>query len=290
MVEEPVASVVVVNWNRKDDLRACLKSIKLQTEGPLEVIVVDNHSTDGTIEMVREEFPDVTVIVMPNSDYGACETFNIGFARASAEHIVIMDNDAMLEPNWIQKALVEFREDPQLGCLAGRVLNYFTKEDWGFFVYGLDDRWKDRPFFTSVFVGCGAMIRKDVLANVGGYPNEYFIYCNDFALGAKIVNAGYRIKYAPNIVAHHRIGQTQTQKKRGYDFGTRNWYWYVWKYYPSDLILKHTLIHFTLTGRSNLGNLRGFLRATFDALEGLPNTLGKRESIKNIENFRPLRR
>ena len=83
-------SLVICVWNRRDDLRENLHAIGRQTLPPLEVIVVDNASEDGTPEMVREEFPDVRLIRMPHSGYGACETFNIGFATARGEYVGIL--------------------------------------------------------------------------------------------------------------------------------------------------------------------------------------------------------
>ena len=78
-------SLVISVWNRKDDLRENLEAIREQTIPPLEVIVVDNDSEDGTPEMVIEEFPEVRLIRMPHNRYGACETFNVGFASARGD-------------------------------------------------------------------------------------------------------------------------------------------------------------------------------------------------------------
>ena len=81
----PRVSLVISVWNRKDDLRENLASIRAQTVPADQVIVVDNDSSDGTPEMVTEEFPEVQLIRMPSSDYGACETFNVGFASAKGD-------------------------------------------------------------------------------------------------------------------------------------------------------------------------------------------------------------
>jgi glycosyltransferase involved in cell wall biosynthesis len=75
-------SAVVSTWNKKDDVRENLRSLPAQTRPFAEIVVVDNASRDGTAEMVAREFPEVRLIVMPHDRYGACETFNIGFASA----------------------------------------------------------------------------------------------------------------------------------------------------------------------------------------------------------------
>ena len=79
-MKRPTVSLVISVWNRKDDLRENLRSCLQQTVPADEIVVVDNCSHDGTPEMVRAEFPQVKLVCMPHSAYGACETFNIGFA------------------------------------------------------------------------------------------------------------------------------------------------------------------------------------------------------------------
>ena len=252
-----------------------------QTFEDIEIIVTDNHSTDGSIEMVKNEFPEVKLIVMPNSKYGGIETCNIGLASAFGKYVVMMDNDAMLEEDWVEKAVKEFENNEDLGCIAGRVLNYYTKEDWGFWLYGLDDDWKDKEFYTTVFVGCSAIMRKDIIDKVGYFPNEYFLYWNEVALGAKIVNAGYKIRYIPNIVAYHKVSQTQRLGKKGYYYGVRNGYWYYWEYYPLGLALKHTLIHFVKSAYGGVRHPLTFIKAHLDAIKRLPAIVKNRKPIED---------
>ncbi|MCA8972642.1 MAG: glycosyltransferase family 2 protein, partial [Planctomycetes bacterium] len=100
-------------WNRKDDLRENLQSCFAQTVPATEVIVVDNCSHDGTPEMVRAEFPAVKLVCMPHSDYGACETFNVGFASAGGDFVGILDDDVILPPDFIERMLAEFAAEPE---------------------------------------------------------------------------------------------------------------------------------------------------------------------------------
>jgi len=282
----PSVSVVIPTWNRKNDLRQAIESILSQTYKNVEIIVVDNHSTDGTIEMIDNEFPDIKLIKMPKNI--GIAGWNHGFKEANAEYIVAMDNDALLERDWIEKAIKEFKRDDDLGAVAGRVLNYYTKEDWGFWVYGLNDVWKNEEFYTTVFVGCSAMITTNVLKQIGYYPEEYFAYHHEFPVGAKIVNSGHKIKYVSTIIAYHKVSPEQRVRGRGYYYSTRNWYWYIWQYYPKNLILKHTVIHFL---RSSYGGIRfplTFLKAHLSALVGLSWIIKDRDPI-NKDMLRPLK-
>ncbi|MGZ4846529.1 MAG: glycosyltransferase family 2 protein [Halobacteriota archaeon] len=290
MRNKPRVSAIIVNWNRRDDLKECIQSVLNQTCNGVELIVVDNNSTDGSGEMINDEYSEVKLISLPDSSYGACEAFNIGFSNARGEFCLVLDNDVSLQTNWIELALNEFESDPQLGCVAGRVINYYTGDDWGFWNYGLDDTWQQREFLTSNFSGCSALIRKDVLDTVGDYPKEYFLYWNELALSAEIINAGFKIKYVPRLIAHHKVSPTQRPGRRSYYYSIRNGYWYFWTYYPLKLAVKHTFIHFFFSFFALLQtDPLVLVKSHADAFMGLPTALKKRKPVTDSQVFRPIK-
>ena len=111
-LKKPVVSLVISVWNRKEDLRENLATIRQQTVPADQVIVVDNDSSDGTPEMVIEEFPEVQLIRMPHSQYGACETFNVGFSSAKGDFVGILDDDVILPVTFVEHMLQKFAEEP----------------------------------------------------------------------------------------------------------------------------------------------------------------------------------
>ena len=111
--DKPTVSLVISVWNRVDDLRENLASIREQTVAADQVIVVDNDSTDGTPEMVIAEFPEVQLIRMPHSDYGACETFNVGFSSAKGDLVGILDDDVILPETFVEDMVHKFAEEPE---------------------------------------------------------------------------------------------------------------------------------------------------------------------------------
>ncbi len=237
-----LVSVVILNWNRKDDLKETLESVSHQTYNNFEIIVVDNGSTDGSDEMMEHDFPNSRLIKLERNT--GIAGYNVGMQNSQGRYIAVLDNDVILEAHWLARAVEELDKDAQLGIIAGRVLNYYTKEESAFWSYGLGDDWVDKEFYTTVFIGCSAMIKREVFDKVGGYPEDYFFYYNEDVMAAKTVNAGYSIKYMPNILCYHKLSLKQRPRKNTYYYMWRNAYWFMWQYYPADLAIKYSLLHF----------------------------------------------
>lgn len=291
MNKKPLVSVVIVNWNRKDDLRECLASVRNQNYKNIEIIVVDNCSTDGSIEMVRKEFPEVKLIIMPDSSYGACECYNIGFANARGKYIVILDNDVVLDRNWIRYAVDKLERNKVVGILASKILNYYTGEisNWH---HPLDQKLADIEFETTIFIGCAAIIRKEIIDKVGGYPKEYFIYANEQDLATRVLDLGYKIIYYPRLIAYHKVPPKYISRetKRKFFYTLRNDIWYYWKYFPIKYALRKTIIRIGYGIKQGIkhGWITTMIFSLFSCLKGLPRILRNRKLMKH-ETLRYIR-
>ncbi len=278
----PRFSAVITNWNRKDDLRDLLNHIYVRVPKDVEVIIVDNGSTDGSVEMVQREFPSVRLLALRNSEHGACETYNMGIRMARGPLLALLDNDVVIEPEWFDQVYTEFARDATLAVVACRVENYYTQEldTW---VYPEPPGSSGSCFFTSTFFGCAAGLKTDLVKLAGGFPEEYYIYHNEFALAAKLLNTGHRIRYCPKIRARHKSSSTQRIKSRLRYYGIRNWYWYTLSYYPTLPLLQNLAIH---TVRQGLGALKDretriFLRAVRDTIKGSRRAFDDRQPISS---------
>lgn len=213
----PAATAVISSWNKVESVRRNLEGLFRQTRPFARVVVVDNASTDGTAEMVREEFPAVHLVEMPHSRYGACETFNVGFAQAETPWIAILDDDVVLPPGWLEGATARFMEEPETTA----VLSTKVVEP------GMPAQYRDSDAvnterYMSTFRGCASLARREPLAAVGYYDERLFIYGNERDLTCRLLNEGYRVLQYPGVEVFHETPFGIKQGKRSLYYHARN--------------------------------------------------------------------
>jgi len=230
-------SVVIVNWNSKDDLAECLESLEKQTEGDFETIVVDNGSVDGSVELVRERFPKV-ILVENNENVGFAEACNRGMERASGAWIALLNNDATAAPNWIEEQRKAARAGgDRLGMLQSRLV-FKQRPDrtnsTGVVLFK-DGTARDRDFDADVrpdddveevfctTAGAG-LYRRAMLEEVrlpsGILDRNYFMYFEDLDLGWRCRLAGWDAYYVPSAVVYHTLHASS--KRHGAKFVQRH--------------------------------------------------------------------
>jgi len=227
----PGATAVLTSWNRREIVRANLLSLRAQTVKFHKIVVVDNHSTDGTAEMLARDFPEVTSIIMPHAEYGACETFNIGFASVPTVFTAILDDDIELPPDWLEKLLAKFAAEPPTTAMLSTKVVEPGMPDWL-----VNSPEVNRERFMATFRGCGTLARTEVLARAGYYDARLFIYGNERDLASRILALGFRVKQYPEVVTFHKTPWGQRKGKRSLYFHTRNFWMYALKYLPWSVI------------------------------------------------------
>ena len=213
---KPFASVVVLNWNGRDCIRLCLRSLLSQTYSNYEVIVVDNASTDGSAEIVEEEFPEVRLI-RNKRNLGFAAGNNVGIKAARGEFIVLFNNDAFADENWLARLVDEVSRDPKVGIASGPIyycepkdvvwcagarLDLATGMAWHLAQY-------EREFTpcgdVDYFPACALLVKREVFDRIGLLDERFFVYAEDpdFCLRARW--AGFRLKFVPDAVVYHRV-------------------------------------------------------------------------------------
>jgi GT2 family glycosyltransferase len=220
---------VIVTWNSADDLDLCLRAVERQTERSFEVIVVDNASTDGTLEIVRRESPAATVLET-GANLGFAEACNRGIAAARGEWIAVLNPDTEVDPGWLAGLMRAARSGAaDVGMLQPRVVQRLHPERLActgiqLFVGGrARDRDVDRPSAAEsrgdeVFCpsAAAALYRREMLQrtalSTGIFDRTHFMYFEDLDLGWRCRLAGWSAVYVPGAVVRH-TGQSSARRR-----------------------------------------------------------------------------
>jgi len=310
----PLVSIIVVNWNGKEYLRDCLPSLHAQTFYNFEVILVDNGSTDGSVEYVQRNFPGWVRILTNTQNEGFSGGNNRGIRAASGKYIVLLNNDAQADTCWLEELVKVAEENPRAGMLACKIyLQGGSKiiDNVGHLIYrdGLNrgrgrleaDHGQYENLEEVLFPsGCAALYRRQMLEEVGLFDEDFFAYGDDTDLGLKGRLAGWKCLYVPRAIVHHRYSQTSGPYSPLKAFYVeRNRVWIAVKYFPLSVLLEspfYTLLRFLLQGYgaligrgaagrfsedySPLELLQVLLKAYLSAFKGLPKMWKKRKAIK----------
>ena len=196
MESNPLVTINILSFNRKNDLFNTLTKVYEQDYQNIEVIVVDNASVDGTQSMVRSSFPKVRLIELQKNI--GITGWNEGFKAAKGEYILFLDDDSFPINKTISKGLFALSENINLGIVAFNVWNI------RFNICETQNFSETNPL---MFCGCGALIRKEVLNIVGCYDKNYFIYLNELDFSIRAYNAGYKLRYLKDAIIYHNQSQ-----------------------------------------------------------------------------------
>ncbi len=219
MVSElPYVSVIVLNWNGRGYLADCFDSLKALEYPPdrLELIIVDNGSTDDSVAFMREHYPQVRVIET-GRNLGFAGGNNVGARAARGEYVAFLNNDTHVYPDWLIELVEAVRSDSEVACAGSRMMNLtgerveFGGASINFYGYGYQEGY-DRANVTdycgtqpAIFACGGAfLIRRDVYLESGGLDEDYFIYYEDVDLGWRLWVMGYKVLYVGSAVALHK--------------------------------------------------------------------------------------
>ncbi len=298
--EIPQVSVVVVNWNGRRHLAGCLPALERQTVRDLEVVVVDNGSSDGSAEYVRARFPGVRLVESPRN-LGFAAGNNLGISRTSAPWVATLNNDTEPAPDWLERLLEVGESNPTVGMVASKMVFAHRPGMINSTGIALDrvgiawdrrggepDRGDERT--EEVFGPCAgaALYRRAMLDEVGLFDEDFFAYLEDVDLAWRARIAGWRCLYAPRAAVSHVHSATGVEGSsfKSYHLG-RNKIWCVVKNYPAPQIIwwmpviaayDAAAVAYGLLVRRDLAGLRGRLAG----LAGLPRQLAKRSVVQGM--------
>ena len=297
-VTSPDVSVVIVTWNGRQYLDACLDAVAAQQGVRVETIVVDNASSDGTAAHLHERYPSVRLVALPENR-GFAGGNNAGAAEARAPFVAFLNNDTIAEPGWLGTLLAGLDEASGFALVTSRIVymhdpRVIDSAGDGFLRVGgafkrlHGRRSADGDETQEVFGICGAacLMPRKVFDELGGFDEDFFASHEDVDLSYRARLLGYRVRYVPAaVVRHHGSATLGRLSPRAIFYGQRNLEWVYFKNSPRPVLLRTLVGHFVYAAAAGLyffGTGRGwtFVRAKAAALAGAPAMLRKRAVVQ----------
>jgi len=310
MTAEPVATAIVLNYNGRGFVTEAVRSLLDQDAPGVEVLVVDNASTDGSAEEIEAAFGDCVRLVRSPRNLGFGGGNNLGIRQARGRHIVLLNNDAVATPAFVRELVEAAEADRRIGMVAAKVLQYAERnviDSVGHLLYpdGLNrgrgrleqDVGQYDGCRTALFPsGAAALYARRMLDDVGLFEERLFLYGDDAELGLRGRLAGWTCAFAPRAVAYHHYSRSVGAYSRLKAFYVeRNRVLVLLRVFPVSLVVASPLFTATrlalqgwgaLTGRGASGRLAAqssilhlvgvTLQAYASALVALPGTLRDR--------------
>ena len=293
-------AIVIVNWNSGKLLQKCLDALEGQLVHPGRTIVIDNASSDGSIDEIENRYTGVEIIRL-DENIGFAAANNLGAQKvAECEWIVLLNPDAFPEVYWLKNLLDAARSHPEFSFFSSRLINATNSDflDGVGDIYHVSGRvWRighgapaDKfPQKTvEVFSPCAAasMYKTKEFLEVSGFDENYFCYSEDIDLGFRLRLMGKRCLHVDDAVVAH-VGSATTVRHSDFQIyhGHRNLVWtfvknmpwpLFWLYLPQHLLLNLvTVVVFSFKGRRTV-----ILRAKYDAIKKLPTVLRQRHTVQ----------
>lgn len=233
MKQGPLVSVIIINWNGKHWLAGCLASLYAQDYKKIEVIVVDNGSTDGSVSWIRKKYPRIKLI-QNDRNLGFAESNNQGYHISLGRYILFLNNDTIVSKRFLSELIGVFSNDTSIGGAQSKLLlmDDHTRLDavgafltgtgflhhWGF--HAKDGRGYDKEIELYTAKGACMMFRKDVLEKIvidgNIFDPDYFAYFEETDMCHRVWLAGYRIVYAYKSMIYHKAGGTSTSMNNSF--------------------------------------------------------------------------
>lgn len=192
--QPPTVTLVFLVFNRRDELGTSLRKMLLESDYDserVEVIVVDNASTDGSAEMVRDEFPQVELMV--REENVGVSAWNDGFAVARGDFVLALDDDCYLPSDGLRRA-IDAAQEHRADLVSFKVISTYDPE------HVFTDDYRTGLF---MFWGCAILMRREVVQALGGYDPEIFVWANELEFTIRFFDHGFRHLHLPGVCAQH---------------------------------------------------------------------------------------
>jgi GT2 family glycosyltransferase len=239
-------SAIVVNWNRSQDVEALVATLEPElSKYNSEIILVDNGSTQDDLAKLEKIKSSVPIdLIRLEKNFGPMYARNIGGLKSKSHYLLFLDSDGLLEPGSVSALLSRVNQDPSIGIIGGKIINYHSKE-LDVWIYPQDAKKNaDRSFDAYSFSSGLALVNTQVFSEVGGFWSELFMAMEEVDLSLKYIRQGKKIIYEPGAVLLHKVNpEGRITSDQGWFFQCRNTLLIYKKYLPFPLNLVLVLLY-----------------------------------------------
>lgn len=304
----PLVSIIIPNYNGKIHLDECLNSLQRIESEDYEIVFVDNASDDGSVEFVKDNFPEIKILQL-EKNYGFAEGCNLGVEKAQGDYIVFLNNDTKVDALWLKELLVAVETHGENHVYSSKILFYhepgtlntiggvITPMGSGLDIYfGKEDVAEyNKIRFVGSPSGCSMLLKKSLFLEMGGFDKDYFAYLEDVDFGWRCWLHGHKIYYIPESVVYHKYGSTggkidtpfrvfNVQKNRLFNilknFSIVN---LIKGFIISVIFDLVRIFQFIIHGEFSL--ISAVLRGNYAFIKGIPKTLAKRKYIQDTRKI-----
>jgi GT2 family glycosyltransferase len=303
-MKNPLVTIIVLNWNGESLIRECLNSLKNTDYDNFEILVIDNASTDRSVDILNKI--DGIKVVKNSRNIGFAAGNNAGVKMARGDYIVTLNNDVIVEPAWLKDPIATLEGDNTVGIISCRQMDYFHRDTIDVLFYaptrfllmqcvGRGEQYGTKPAHSQKGLvlgasGAAAIYRKKMIEEIGAFEESFFAYHEESDLYFRAFFAGWKCVYVPSaIVYHKRSASFNTVKESLIYYHERNRIWFIYRFFPFDYIIRNilhilyrearTAINIAVKGRSLV-----YFKARVDGFRGMVTFSDVR--VKNIGKFK----
>ena len=278
--KNPLVSIILINYNGSADTIECVESLSKVNYNNVKIIVVDNASTDNSVEILKQNLNQDNVIIVEspeNNGFSAGNNLGILEARKlNSEYMLILNNDTLVEPDFIEPLMEVFDNDEEVGCVISKIL-YASEPDKIWYAGGTFNPWFCRADHDAYNLadtnveevkpvefasGCCMLLSKKAIEKTGLMDEDYFLYVEDTEYSLRLRKAGFKLMYTSKSVIYHKVSATTSAGSDLSQYYTIRNTLYLGKVYSSFLQKLSTMAynvafytHKVLTGQYKLKNI-----------------------------------
>lgn len=265
----PLITIQILNWNRAEDTQRAIKSALGQTYPNLEIVLVDNGSTDNSITLTRANFPTVKIVELDNN-YGCPGGRNRGVASCKGNYIFYLDNDGVLHKNAVANAYRTMTQEQNVGIVTGIVYDFDQVDE----IDAQCSVRNDIRYEFNNFQGGVSMHDKHIYDMVGYYPDHFMYGAEETFLSLKLLETKYKIVKDESVILWHKRSDVARDRTKEIMYGYYNKLYTALTLFPAKnalLFLGYFLVKYPQYAKKE-GILKKFLKSLF---ANLPKTLSK---------------